>query len=201
MKLKEDMQLKKMQIIRHVGGVDMIEIRWHGRGGQGAFTASRLLGGAAIHEGKYAQAFPSFGPERRGTPVLAFTRISDEPIYDHSELEMCDYVVVLDDTLYNPSIYQGLKKEGILLINTTKDASAFKESDFSVMTIDATSIALEIIKRPITNVPMAGALAAATGVVKLDSINKAIDEQLAVRIREKNKQLLDASYSSAKGGN
>ncbi len=179
----------------------MIEIRWHGRGGQGAFTASRLFGGAAIHEGKYAQAFPSFGPERRGAPVLAFTRISDEPIYDHSELEICDYVVVLDDTLYNPLICQGLKKDGILLINTTKAASEFEESGVNVIIIDATAMALEIIKRPITNVPMAGALAAAAGIVKMDSISETIDEQLQVKIRSRNKQLLAASYDFVKGGN
>lgn len=178
----------------------MIEIRWHGRGGQGAFTAARLLGEASISEDKYAQAFPSFGPERRGAPVLSFTRISDEPIYDHSELESCDYVVVLDDTLYGPNVYAGINKDGILVINTTKDASDFEDCGVKVVTIDATAIALDIIKRDITNVPMAGVLAAVTDIVSLDSITKAIDAQLAPKIREKNKQLLLAAYNVAKGG-
>lgn len=178
----------------------MIEIRWHGRGGQGAFTAARLLGEASIGEDKYAQAFPSFGPERRGAPVLSFTRISEEPIYDHSELESCDYVVVLDDTLYGPNVYDGIKKDGVLVVNTTKDASEFADSGVKVVTIDATAIALDIIKRDITNVPMAGVLAAVTDVVSLDSINKAIDAQLAPKIREKNKKLLVTAYNAAKGG-
>lgn len=180
----------------------MIEIRWHGRGGQGAFTAARLIGEAAsIHEGKYAQAFPSFGPERRGAPVLSFTRISEEPIYDHSELETCDYVVVLDDTLYGPNVYSGIKENGVLIINTTKDASEFKDSGVKVITIDATAISLDIIRMDITNVPMAGVLAATTNIVNLDSINKAIDTQLGPKIREKNKKLLLEAYNCAKGGN
>lgn len=179
----------------------MIEVRWHGRGGQGAFTAARLLGGAAsIHEGKYAQVFPSFGPERRGAPVLAFTRISEESIYDHSEVEECDYAVVLDETLYGPSVEQGLKKDSILVINTTKDASNFGSNGAKVVTIDATSLALKVMNRPITNVPMLGALIAASGLVSLDSAYKAIDEQLAPKIREKNKQLLLESYNYIKGG-
>jgi pyruvate ferredoxin oxidoreductase gamma subunit len=149
----------------------MIEIRWHGRGGQGAFTAARLIGEASIYEGKYAQAFPTFGPERRGAPVLSFTRISDKPIYDHSELETCDYVVVLDETLYGPNVYAGIKEGGILIINTPKDPSEFKDSGVKVITIDATSIALNILKRDITNVPMAGVLAAITNIVDLESIN------------------------------
>ena len=178
----------------------MIEIRWHGRGGQGAFTAARLIGNAvSIYGNKYAQAFPSFGPERRGAPVLAFTRISDSPIYDHSELESCDYVVILDDTLYAPSIVQGLRKGGILIINTTKDASQFENGDIEVVTLDATSMALDIIKRPISNVPMAGALAAASGIADLDSIYKSIDDQFSEKLREKNKKLLLEAYSNAKG--
>lgn len=180
----------------------MIEIRWHGRGGQGAFTAARLIGEAAsIYEGKYAQAFPSFGPERRGAPVLSYTRISDEPIYDHSELETCDYVVVLDETLYGPNVYAGIKDDGVLIINTTKDPSEFTDSGVKVITIDATAISLDVIKRDITNVPMAGVLAAITNIVSLDSISNAIDSQLAPRIREKNKKLLFESYNCAKGGN
>lgn len=179
----------------------MIEIRWHGRGGQGAFTAARLLGEAvSIYEGKYAQAFPSFGPERRGAPVLSFTRISDESIFDHSQVEECDYVVVLDETLYGPAVKNGLKKDGLLIINTAKDASHFGKNEFKVITIDATAMALEIIKKPITNVPMLGALAALSDIASIESINKAIDNQLSPKIREKNKKLLLEAFNSAKGG-
>lgn len=179
----------------------MIEVRWHGRGGQGAFTAARLLGQAvAIHEHKYVQAFPSFGPERRGAPVLAFTRIDEKKITDRSEVETCDYVVVLDDTLYGENVTKGLQDGGVLVINTTKDASAFpKVGDYQVITIDATALALDILGRPITNVPMLAALAAASGNVSVDSVLAAIDDQLAPRIREKNKKLFVAAYNAVKG--
>lgn len=179
----------------------MIEVRWHGRGGQGAFTAARLLGHvASIYEGKYAQAFPSFGPERRGAPVMSFTRISDDIIYDHSEVEECDYVIVLDDTLYNLSIIKGLKENGTLLINTSKNAADFNDVKSKVITINATDMALKILKRPITNVPMLGALAAEMNIGNLDSLYSAIDDQLSPKIREKNKELLTEAYNYVKGG-
>ncbi|WP_301861268.1 2-oxoacid:acceptor oxidoreductase family protein [uncultured Megasphaera sp.] len=179
----------------------MIEVRWHGRGGQGAFTAARLLGQAvAIHEHKFVQAFPSFGPERRGAPVLAFTRIDDKKVTDRSEVETCDYVVVLDDTLYGEAVTKGLKDTGILVINTTKDSSAFpKAGNYCVVTVDATALALDILGRPITNVPMLAALAAAAGNVSVDSVLNAIDDQLAPRIREKNKNLFLAAFNAVKG--
>lgn len=180
----------------------MIEVRWHGRGGQGAFTAARLLGqAAAIHEHKFVQAFPSFGPERRGAPVLAFTRIDDVKVTDRSEVESCDYVVVLDDTLYGDSVTRGLKDGGLLVINTTKPRGAFaKQGDYTVVVIDATALALEILGRPITNVPMLAALAAAAGNVSIDSVLHAIDDQLPPRIRKKNKTLFMAAYEAVKEG-
>jgi pyruvate ferredoxin oxidoreductase gamma subunit len=98
----------------------LIEVRWHARGGQGGFTAARLLGlAASVFEDNYAQAFPSFGPERRGAPVLGFTRIDDKPIDDHSQVYECDYVVVLDETLMKVvDVKRGLRDGGMLLINT-----------------------------------------------------------------------------------
>src|ERR1035437_6292517 len=98
----------------------MIEVRWHGRGGQGCFTAARLLGmAAALFEDKFALAFPSFGPERRGAPVLGFTRIDDRKITDRSAVTECDYIVVLDETLMNSQIVNGLRLHGKVIINTT----------------------------------------------------------------------------------
>ncbi|MDX9917138.1 MAG: 2-oxoacid:acceptor oxidoreductase family protein [Gudongella sp.] len=180
----------------------MIEVRWHGRGGQGAFTAARLLGHAvSIHEGKYAQAFPSFGPERRGAPVLSFTRIDNEVINDRSDVVSCDYVVVLDDTLFGPSVINGLKDDGILVINTEKAIDEFGNHNFKIITIDATELALNILNKPITNVPMLGALAAASNLVDIESVLKSIDAELAPKIREKNKTLLLEAYSLIKGGN
>ena len=179
----------------------MTEIRWHGRGGLGAFTAARLLGNAvSIYEGKYALAFPSFGPERRGAPVFAFTRIDTDPITDRSEVVECDCAVVMDDTRFGEPVKNGLKPGATVIINTTKDVSAFPVENAKVITIDATGLALEILGRPITNVPLLGALIAATGMVKLESVEAAIDDQLAPKIREKNKVLLHKTYEIVKEG-
>lgn len=179
----------------------MTEIRWHGRGGLGAFTAARLLGNAAsIYEGKYALAFPSFGPERRGAPVFAFTRIDTQPITDRSEVVECDCAIVLDDTLFGDPVKNGLKPGATIIINTTKDISAFPVNDCKVVTVDATGLALEILGRPITNVPLLGALIAATGIVDLSSAESAIEDQLAPKIREKNKNLLNKTYRIIKEG-
>lgn len=178
----------------------MIEIRWHGRGGQGAFTAARLLGNAvSLHEEKYALAFPTFGPERRGAPVMAFTRIDEKPITDRSEVITCDAALVLDDTLFGDPVKAGLKPGATVIVNTVKDPSEFQIEGVNVVTVDATGLALEILGRPITNVPMIGAIIAATGITKLEYIEKAIDDQLAPKIREKNKKLLHATYQAVKG--
>ena len=178
----------------------MTEIRWHGRGGLGAFTAARLLGNAvSIYEGKYAVAFPSFGPERRGAPVLAFDRIDTQPITDRSEVTSCDCAVVMDDTLFGPAVTTGLKDGATIVINTTRDASEFAVEHCNVVTIDATGLALEILGRPITNVPLLGALIAVTGITQLSSVERAIDDQLAPKIREKNKKLLYRTYEVVKG--
>ena len=162
----------------------MTEIRWHGRGGLGAFTAARLLGCAvSLFEGKYALAFPSFGPERRGAPVFAFTRIDDK---------------VLDDTLFGDPVKKGLKPGATVIINTTKDKSQFAIDDVQVVTVDATGLALEILGRPITNVPLLGALIAATGITSVSAVEAAIDDQLAPKLREKNKKLLNKTYEIVK---
>mgnify|MGYP001631386198 CR=1 FL=1 len=178
----------------------MTEIRWHGRGGQGAFTAARLLGNAvSIYEEKYALAFPSFGPERRGAPVLAFTRIDDKPITDRSEVTECDVAIVLDETLFGAPVKAGLKPGAVVIVNTVKDASEFAIEGCKVVTVDATGLALEILGRPITNVPLIGALIAVTGITELSHVEDAIDDQLAPNIREKNKKLLNKTYQVVKG--
>ena len=178
----------------------MTEIRWHGRGGLGAFTAARLLGSAvSLHEGKFALAFPTFGPERRGAPVMAFTRIDDKPITDRSEVTECDCAIVLDDTLFGEPVRNGLKPGATVIINTTKAKENFPVEGCKVVTLDATGLALEILGRPITNVPLLGALAAATGLTQVSSLEAAIDDQLAPRLREKNKKLLNKTYELVKG--
>lgn len=159
----------------------MVEIRWHGRGGQGAVASAEILALAAIQEGKAAQAFPSFGPERRGAPVMAFTRIDDNYIYLRTSVTEPDIVVVLDPTVIAAvNVAQGLKDNGLLVINTYKSADEIFR-DFGekhpIAVVDATKISIEEIGRPITNTTMLGALARATGIVSLDSLEKQISKK------------------------
>ena len=179
----------------------MIEVRWHGRGGQGSFTAARLLGmAAALFENKYALAFPSFGPERRGAPVLGFTKIDDIKITDRSEVQACDYVIILDETLINGTTSRGLKEDALILINTP-DRGRYDSSfpGHTVVTVDATSIALDILKRPITNTAMLGALAALSDVVSMDALIKAIEKEMKPTLVEKNVSVIKRAYETALG--
>lgn len=176
----------------------MIEIRLHGRGGQGAFTAARLLGhAAAICDGRYAQAFPSFGPERRGAPVLAFTRISDERIYDRSEVVNCDYCMVLDETLFGEPVLNGLRENALVVINSARPAGDFPCNGRRVFTIDATKMALDILKRPIVNVPMLAAFSAVSGITGIEALLDAVDAQLPPSLRAKNKELMRYAFNEA----
>jgi len=176
----------------------LIEIRWHGRGGQGAVTSAELLAQAAINEGKYAQAFPSFGPERRGAPVLAFVRISGkEPIRTRAQIVEPDIVVVLDPGLLRiTDVTSGLKANGMVIINTKKQAEQIRQEfgiHWSLATIDATSIARQILGIPITNTTMIGALVRATGVVKLDSLIEPLRHRFN-RLAERNIKTMKRAY-------
>ena len=178
----------------------MIEIRWHGRGGQGSFTASRILGAAAsVHGGKYAMAFPSFGPERRGAPVAGFTRISEEKISDRSEIISPDYVIVLDETLWENGVTNGLKDDTVLIINTDKPEKYKSRLSQKVITVDATSIALDVLGMPITNTAMMGAFIAVSNHVTLEDAKKAIDDNLKPKVAQKNKILIEKVYELVKG--
>lgn len=169
---------------------ELTEIRWHGRGGQGAVTSAEILARAAISEGKYAQAFPSFGPERRGAPVLAFVRISStQPLKVRAEILEPDVVVVLDPSLLRiMNVTSGLKERGILVVNTKKSGEQIR-SEFDVKerlaTVDATKIARELLGVPITNTTMVGALIKATGVVKLESLFEPLRHRFG-RLAERN---------------
>ena len=141
----------------------MIEIRWHGRGGQGAKTASLLLADAAFNTGKYIQGFPEYGPERMGAPITAYNRISDEQITIHSNIYEPDYVVVVDDTLLEcVDVTAGLKETGAIVINTTKEANEvrgkLKDYKGEVYTIDARKISLETLGKYFPNTPMLAAI-------------------------------------------
>ncbi len=178
----------------------MVEVRWHGRGGQGSFTAARLLGVAAsIYGDSFAQAFPSFGPERRGAPVLGFNRIDDKKIGDRSEVNECDYAVVLDDTLWGDAVLKGLKKDSVIIINTSTPEK-FADVDYKVITIDATAMALELLGRPINNTAMMGALAATGGFVKPEQCIKAIESMMKASIAQKNINLFNAAFKYVQEG-
>ena len=142
---------------------DLIEIRWHGRGGQGAKTASLLLADAAFNTGKFIQGFPEYGPERMGAPITAFNRISDEPITIHSNIYEPDFVVVVDDTLLaNVDVTSGLKKDGAIVINTTKNEKDLRKLlnnyEGTICTLDARKISVETIGRYFPNTPMLAAI-------------------------------------------
>ena len=149
---------------------NLIEIRWHGRGGQGAKTASLLLADAAFNTGKYIQGFPEYGPERMGAPIAAYNRISDKPITIHSNIYEPDYVVVVDDTLLESvPVTAGLKKEGAIVINTTKSPEYLKEKlngyDGNIYTIDARKVSEETLGKYFPNTPMLAAIVKVTGIM------------------------------------
>jgi len=180
---------------------EFIEIRWHGRGGQGAVTSAELLAQAAISEGKYAQAFPSFGPERRGAPVLAFVRISaSKPIKVRAEITKPDVVVVLDPGLLKiVDFTSGLKKDGIVVINTVKSAEQIRKElkiDSAIVTVNATKIARELLGVPITNTTMVGAVLKATGAVKMESLLEPLKHRFG-RLAEKNIGAMKRAYDEA----
>jgi 2-oxoacid:acceptor oxidoreductase gamma subunit (pyruvate/2-ketoisovalerate family) len=175
------------------------EIRIHGRGGQGSVTAADLLAHAAFMEGKSVQAFPYFGAERRGAPVKAFARISDEPILVHSQIYTPDYVIVLDHVIYKVvDVTEGLKKDGIIIMNTTKRPEEIGLKGWRIATVDATGIALElnllVAGLPVVNTAIAGAFAKATGEVKLASVLKAIQETWTGGAGEKNARAAELAY-------
>lgn len=180
--------------------MEITEIIWYGRGGQGVITASEIIAEAALSDGKYVQAIPEFGPERMGAPVRAFTRISDGIIDIHSEIYEPDIVVVLDPTLLEQvDVTKGLREDGKLIVNTTKSEDEVREltgfDGGEVHTLDATKIALNNIGRPIANMPCSGALVKVTGLVSLknlkDRIRKRFEEKLSSEVLEGNLKAVD----------
>jgi len=182
----------------------ILEVRWHGRGGQGAWTASELLARAAIAEGKYIQSFPEFGPERMGAPVTAFTRISSEPIDLHCAVYNPDVVAVLDPTLLKAvKVADGLSEEGgNIIINSQNDPKEVRKLVGShrgkIWTVPATEIAIKILGTPITNTAMLGAVAKVTGVVTLETLERMIKERFRPDVAEKNITVVKEAYQEAK---
>jgi len=189
--------------------MSLIEIRWHGRGGQGAKTAALLLAQSAFEMGKFMQGFPEYGPERMGAPVTAYTRISDEPILIHSNIYEPDVVVVVDETLINTvKVTEGLKKDGVLIVNTDKSPEEIKKAlnfDGKVYTINATKIALETIGGNFPNTPMLGAVVKVTGVIDPDEFLKGMEAQFKKKFARKseviegNMMALKRAYEEVRG--
>lgn len=188
---------------------ELTEIRWHGRGGQGVVTAAKMLADLALDSGDYFQAFPDYGPERAGAPVRAFTRVSKEPIHIHSQIQEPDVVLVLDSTLVGSiNVIEGLKEKGTLIINTEESpAQIRKQLGFptgKVFTVDATRIAVETLGREITNTPMLGALAKATGFLDkgdlIEKVQKQFGEKFGDRVAAQNVEAIERAYREVKEG-
>ncbi|MDR0887923.1 MAG: 2-oxoacid:acceptor oxidoreductase family protein [Candidatus Methanoplasma sp.] len=166
----------------------MTDVLWHGRGGQGAFTAARLLGASYVLQGGYALAFPSFGPERRGAPMRAFTKLDIVPVTSRCEIRSSDFTVYLDDTLLPGQIPEGT---GRILVN-----SSHSYSNPRVVSFDASKLTAELTGSPIVNTAMLGALAALWDGITIEALDKGIEAVLPKRLWESNKALVRASYDA-----
>lgn len=188
---------------------NLVEIRWHGRGGQGAKTASLLLADAAFNTGKYIQGFPEYGPERMGAPITAYNRISDNPIRIHSNIYEPDYVVVVDDTLLESvDVTAGLKEDGAIVINTTKDGEYLKKVlkgyKGGIYTIDARKVSMETLGKYFPNTPMLAAIVKVSGIMKdedfLEDMKGSFKHKFAKKpeVIEGNMKALEVALTSVK---
>ncbi len=179
----------------------MRELRIHGRGGQGSVTAAELIATAAFTAGVYSQAFPAFGVERRGAPVQAFVRFSDEKIRLRSQIYEPDYIIVQDSTLIRDvNVFAGMSEGGIAIINTEKEGTYNLPKGVKLIVIDATKIALEEIGLPITNTTLMGAFAAASGEITLEALEEAIKERFDAKLADSNIAAAKRAYAMVKEG-
>ena len=181
------------------------EFRWHGRGGQGVVTSNQMLGKAALAEGNYIQAFPEFGPERTGAPVRAFLRISKEPIQVYAQVYAPDVVVCIDPTLLdvvNPA--EGLKEEGTLVVNSESEPQVIRDklgfTGGKVVTVDASTIAMEVMGRPFYNMPTMAAAVKVTGVVAIETVIGEVLERYPGKVGNLNKVAIERAVQEAKIG-
>lgn len=188
-----------------------VEIRWHGRGGQGAKTACLLLADVAFTAGKYVQGFPEYGPERMGAPITAFNRISDEDITVHSNIYYPDYVVVVDETLlHTVDVTAGLAEDGAVIINSTKTPEELRPllNGYAgkVCTIDAAAISMETLGRYLPNTPMLGATVAVSGLLERDQFISDMEDSFKHKFATKpqviegNMKALEMSMDQVKVG-
>jgi pyruvate ferredoxin oxidoreductase gamma subunit len=181
-------------------GISVRELRIHGRGGQGSVTAAELIAVAAFKSGVQTQAFPAFGVERRGAPVQAFVRFSDQKIRLRSQIYEPNYVIVQDSSLIaDINVFAGLQEGGIALINTEKAIQKAIPEGVKVVTIDATKIALEELGIPIVNTTLLGAFAAVSGEITLEALSEALSERFTGSLAEKNIKAATIAYNMLKG--
>ncbi len=181
----------------------MFQVRIHGRGGQGVVTAAEMLSIAAFEEGRHAQAFPSFGSERTGAPVVAFCRIADKEIRLREPIMAPDAIIIQDPTLlHQVDVFAGLKKDGYILINTTKTFEQLGLGDFvrdwhpeRLCTVSATELSLKHVGRPVPNVPLLGGFAAVSGIIKLESVAMAIRDKFSGKVAEGNIAAATEAYN------
>ncbi len=177
----------------------LTEIRWHARAGQGAVTAAKVVAETALSADQFMQAMPEYGPERMGAPIKAFTRICDEPIEIHNNIEFPDIVVVLDESLLDiVDVTDGMKDDGTLIINTCSPAAAVKQAlgmpeTQRCVCVDASGIALDTIKRDIPNTPIVGAMIAVTGVVDMDAFKGLLAKNLGKKFGQ---EMIDANFAA-----
>ncbi|HCI14766.1 MAG: 2-oxoacid:acceptor oxidoreductase [Gallionellales bacterium GWA2_60_142] len=184
----------------------MFESRIHGRGGQGVVTAAEMLSIAAFEEGRNAQAFPSFGSERTGAPVVAFCRIADKEIRLREPIMEPDAIIIQDTTLlHQVDVFAGLKADGYILINTSRSFEALGLGDFikgrpaeRLCALPATEIAIKHIGRPIPNVPLIAGFAALSGLIRLESVVKAINQKFSGKVAEGNIAAATEAYNLIK---
>jgi len=185
----------------------LTEIRWHGRGGQGAVTAAKMVAELALGQKKYFQAFPEYGPERSGAPIVAFTRVSDAPIQIYAGIEHPQIVVVLDPSLLSVvDVTKGAPADAIVLVNSEMSPAELRKhyhlEGFRYFTIAATRIAVETIKRPIPNTPMVGALTRITGLFAIDEVVEFLrvdfSKKFPPKVVEGNINAITRSYEEVK---
>jgi 2-oxoacid:acceptor oxidoreductase gamma subunit (pyruvate/2-ketoisovalerate family) len=181
----------------------LIEIRWHGRGGQGIVSVSRLLADAALLDKKHVQSFPEFGPERSGAPVRGFTRISDEPISVHSQIYNPNIVVIVDPTLLGTNVTSGIAENGAIIANSERSPEDLKKTlaadNAKVYSVNARRIALDVLGRPIYNTAMLGALLKVNPITSFESIAKVVRERFPGTLGEKNVEAVKRAYEEVVG--
>ncbi|MBI5110235.1 MAG: 2-oxoacid:acceptor oxidoreductase family protein [Rhodocyclales bacterium] len=185
----------------------MFQVRIHGRGGQGVVTAAEMLSIAAFEEGRHAQAFPSFGSERTGAPVVAFCRIADKEIRLREPIMAPDAIIIQDPTLlHQVDVFAGLKKDGYILINTTKTFEQLGLGDFirdwhpeRLCTVSATELSIKHVGRPVPNVPLLGGFAAVSGIIKLESVAMAIRDKFSGKVADGNIAAATEAYNIVRG--